>query len=132
MNGISYTDFIKSKIISEAIHNLYNSKDKLSCGAVLMAKAYAYKKHPEHKDHPSSVQFMWQEDGIMVTYDYEVSGFGFVDGPEKRSEYFKFTYKEVFGWELHPEKSISATWARDYLKNLVDNMFPSLAVNYDI
>jgi hypothetical protein len=132
MNKTSYVEFIKKTVITEAIYNLHNSHREIGSEMVLMAKAYSYEKHPEHKNHSSSVQFMWQEDGIMVSYDYEVDGFGFVDGPEKRSEYFKFTYKEVFGWELHPEKAISASWARDYLKNLVDNMFPSLAVNYDI
>lgn len=129
---MTYTDFIKSQIITEGIYNLHNAHSKLIDPAEALVTAYVFNTLPQHKNHELQVQFMWEENGIVISYNYEAGGFGSLDGPEKRSEIFRLTYKEVFGWELHPEKFISATWAREYLKNLTDNMFGGTRNNYEI
>ena len=123
-------DFLKMEGISSVSYLLNDTRYKYYSTASLCVKSYVWKTRPELKNMELYVQFMWAPDGISVSYEYEVSGFGWPDGPEKRSEYFKLKYMDVFGWELPP--AMSAKFVRQYTKSLIDNMFAGPNYNYEI
>jgi hypothetical protein len=133
--SLSHEDFLKMQVLGEAIYKLHTVKSNFHHLAKTTVQRYVRANLPQHVRFidDACVDFTWCEDGITVSYDYEADGFGFMDGPEKRSEYFHLKYKDVFGWEVNFTKGISAKWGYDYITNLVNSFRPQPpAINFDI
>ena len=135
---LSHENFLRMQVLGEVIYKLHTVKSDFHQLAKATVLQYIKVNLPQHARfaESASVDFTWQEDGINVSYDYEADGFGFMDGPEKRSEYFHLSYKDVFGWEVNFAKGISAKWGYDYITNLINTFHPQPpappAINFDI
>jgi len=122
-------------MLGEMIYKLQTVKSDLDHQFEIVVRRYITANLPQHARFAdqASIDFTWREDGINVSYDYEADGFGFMDGPEKRSEYFHLNYKDVFGWEVDFTKGISAKWGFGYIDNLINSFRPQPpAINFDI